>query len=217
MTEPEVVAVLRAYNPGVQFRPVVDALPTPAATRFTTTLYAGIYGDDRAGIGDEIVKLAFTNPTPVARVMGIWRKQSFPQGRELTVANTLAAFRDKYGAPAFTFTGTRRTLWAWASGVGGRAPQSLTVCMKPWGDPGEAPNLGIVVNTFIEPRAFSSTPDCGVSIDMGVYDVNGLVSYISTALIDHPATVRAREELDEMGRRPDPRPAEADRRGRPAL
>ena len=52
---------------------------------------------------------------------------------------------------------------------------------------------------------------------MGVYDVGGLVSYISTALIDHPATVRAREELDEMGKRPDTRPAEADKRGKPAL
>lgn len=217
MTEPEAIALLRAHNAGVQIRTVVDTLPTPAATRFTTTLYAGIFGDDRAGIGDELIKIAFTNPTPVPRVMGIWRKQSFPQGRELTLVNTLAAFRDKYGAPGFTFAATRRTIWAWATGLGGRPPQSLSNCMKPWGDPGEPPNLNIVVNTFIEPRAYSNTPDCGVSTDMGVYDVGGLVTYISTALIDHPATVRAREEVDDMSKRPDPRPADADQRGRPAL
>jgi len=35
--------------------------------------------------------------------------------------------------------------------------------------------------------------------------------------IDHTATVGAREELEEMGKRPDTAPAEADRRGRPAL
>lgn len=37
----------------------------------------------------------------------------------------------------------------------------------------DPPNLNIVVNTFIEPRAYSNTPDCGVSIDMGVCDVSG--------------------------------------------
>lgn len=217
MTEAQAVAVLRAYNPGVQFRPVADALPTPAATRFTSTLYAGIYGDDRAGIGDEIVKLAFTNPTPVARVMGIWRKQSFPQGRELTVANTLAAFRDKYGPAPYVFTATGRTTWAWATGLGGRPPESYNYCIRSWGDMADPPNLGIVVNTFVEPRAYSNTPDCGVSVGMEVHDARGLVDYISISLIDHPATVRAREELDEMSKRPDTRPSEADRRGRPAL
>jgi hypothetical protein len=217
MTESQIVAVLRAYNPAVQFRRVVDTLPTPAATRFTTTLYAAVFGDDGAGVGDELIKVEFTNPTPVSRALGIWRKQSFPPGHELTVENTLAAFREKYGAPDFTFTGTNRMIWAWAAGVGGRKPQSFTYCMRPWGDPVEQTNLSIVVNTFIEPRAYSNTPDCGVSIDMGVHDAGGLVPYISTALIDHPATVRAREELDEMSKRPDLRPVEAEQRGKPKL
>jgi hypothetical protein len=31
--------------------------------------------------------------------------------------------------------------------------------MKPWGDMGEAPNLNIVVNTFIEPRTRPAEAD----------------------------------------------------------
>ena len=40
---------------------------------------------------------------------------------------------------------------------------------------------------------------------------------IGTSLVDYPAGVRAREELDAMSRRPDTRVIEAEQRGKPKL
>ena len=217
MTEPQAVAALRAYNPSVQIRAVADTLPNTPATRFTATMYAGVFGDDRAGIGDELIRLDFTNPTPVPRLLGISRRQAFPTGRELTLTNTLAAFRDKYGAPRFTRTAARQTVWLWAPGVDPRVQQPPSGCSRITDNLSEPPNLGIVVNTFVEPRAYFPLPECGVVIEMGVHEVGGLVRVIVTTLLDFPAGARVHAELDEMRKRPDPRPAEADQRGRPKL
>lgn len=215
MTEQEAVAALRAFNPAVRIRTVVDTLPTPEATRFTATLYAGFYGDERAGVGDEVVKLAFSNPTPVPRVLGIWRKQLFPQGRELSLANTTSAFQGKYGQPRFTHVATGQTTWVWGTGVNGRQPPGMTACSS-----AQSPNamdINIVTGNFNEPRAYFHLPDCGVAINVIILDVRGLVTTIGTSLVDYAAGVRVREELEVMSRRPDTRAIEADQRGNPKL
>jgi hypothetical protein len=216
MTEPEAVAVLRAFNPAVRIRTVTDTLPTAAATRFTATLYAGFYGDERAGIGDEVVKLAFSNPTPMPRVIGIWRKQLFPQGRELAMANTAAAIRDKYGAPLFTHVATGQTTWVWGTGVNGRQPPGMTACSAHQSAVNSL-DINIVSSGFIEPRAYFHAPDCGIAINVMILDVRGLVTTIGTSLVDYAAGVRVREELEVMSRRPDNRAIEAEQRGKPKL
>jgi hypothetical protein len=216
MTEQETVAVLRAYNPAVRIRTVTDTLPTPAATRFTATVYAGFFGDERAGIGDEVVKLAFSNPTPVPRVLGIWRKQLFPQGRELSMANTTSAIRDKYGAPLFTHVATGQTTWVWGTGLAGRQPPGMTACSAHQNAVNSL-DIDIVTSTFLEPRAYFPATDCGVAINVLILDVRGLVNTIGTSLVDYAAGVRAREEIEVMSRRPDNRAIEADQRGKPKL
>ena len=216
MTEADAVAVLRAFNPAVRIRTVADTLPTAAATRFTTTLYAGFFGDERAGSGDEVVKLAFSNPTPVPRVLGIWRRQSFPQGRELSMANSAAAIRDKYGAPLFTHVATGQTTWVWGTGVNGRQPPGMTACSSHQSAVNSL-DINIVTSAFIEPRAYFHAPDCGIAINVTILDVRGLVTTIGTSLVDYPAGVRVREELEVMSRRPDNRTIEADQRGKPKL
>lgn len=216
MTEQEAVAVLRAFNPAVRIRTVTDTLPTAAATRFTATLYAGFYGDERAGIGDEVVKLAFSNPTPLPRVLGIWRRQSFPQGRELSMANTTAAIRDKYGAPLFTHVATGQTTWVWGTGINGRQPSGMTACSAHQSAVNSL-DINIVTSGFIEPRAYFHAPDCGVAINVMILDVRGLVTTMGTSLVDYEAGVRVREELEVMSRRPDTRAIEAEQRGKPKL
>jgi hypothetical protein len=216
MTEPEAVAALRAFNPAVRIRTVTDTLPTAAATRFTATLYAGFYGDDRAGIGDEIVKLAFSNPTPTPRLLGIWRRQSFPQGRELSMANTASAIRDKYGAPLFTHVATGQTTWVWGTGVNGRQPSGMTACTSHQ-NAVNGLDINIVTSGFIEPRTYFQTPECGVAVNVMILDFRGLVTTIGTSLVDYVAGVRVREELEAMSRRPDNRAIEADQRGKPKL
>jgi hypothetical protein len=216
MTEQEAVAVLRAYNPAVRIRKVTDTLPTSPATRFTTTLYAGFFGDDRAGVGDEVVKIEFTNPTPVPRVLGIWRKQSFLPGRELSMANTTAAIREKYGPPLFTHTATGLTLWTWATGFAGRPPPGLSSCGGGY-SPVDTLATNLVTSAFIEPRAFFNAPDCGMAINVTIVDAGGLVTTLGTSLTDYAVGVRAREELEAMSRRPDTRAIEAEQRGKPKL
>jgi hypothetical protein len=216
MTEQEAVAVLRAYNATVRIRAVTDTLPTPDATRFTATLYAGVYGDERAGLGDELIKLAFTNPTPVPRVLGIWRKQLFPRGHELALANTVGAVRDKYGAPLFTHVATGQTTWVWGTGVAGRQPPGMTACSAHQ-NAVNGLDIDLVSSTFVEPRAYFHAPDCGVAINVLILDVRGLVTTIGTSLVDYSAGVRVREELEVMSRRPDTRAIEADQRGKPKL
>lgn len=215
MTEQEAVAVLRGVNPAVRIRTVTDTLPITTAPRFTAAIYAGFFGDERAGIGDEVVKLAFSNPTPAPRLLGIWRKQSFPQGRELALASTLAAFRDKYGAPRFTHVATGQTTWVWGTGLTGRPAPDMTACSA-----AQSPNaidINIVMSGFVEPRAYFHAPDCGVAVNVIVLDVRGLVTTIATSLVDYAAGVRVREELDGMSRRPDTRAIEAEQRGKPKL
>ena len=216
MTEQEAVAALRAYNPAVRVRTVAQTLPNPQATRATATMYAGYYGDERAGIGDEVVKLEFTNPTPMPRVLGIWRNQSFPQGRELALTKTAAAIQDKYGAPQFQHNATSQTTWTWATGTSGRPPPGLTVCSGGYSAV-ETLAISLVTSNFMEPRSFFNAPDCGVAINAVLKHANGLVSTIGTSLVDYPAGVRAREELDLMSRRPDTRAIEAEQRGKPRL
>ena len=77
--------------------------------------------------------------------------------------------------------------------------------------------INLVASSFIEPRVFFNAPDCGVAINTVLKDVNGLISMIGTSLVDYPAGVRAREELDLMSRRPDTRAIEAEQRGKPRL
>lgn len=216
MTEQEAVAVLRAFNPAVRIRTVTDTLPNAQATRFTATLYAGFYGDDRAGIGDEVVKLAFSNPTPVPRVLGIWRRQYFPQGHELAMANTTAAIREKYGTPRFTHVATGQTRWVWGTGLNGRQPPDMTSCSAHQ-NAVEGLDINIVTSAFVEPRAYFHAPDCGIAINVMILDVRGLVTTMGTSLVDYAAGVRVREELEVMSRRPDNRAIEADQRGKPKL
>ena len=216
MTEQEAVAALRVYSPSVRIRTLVQTLPNPQATRATATLYAGFYGDDRAGIGDEVVKLEFSNPTPTPRVLGIWRMQSFPQGRELAMTHTLAAIQDKYGAPQFQHAAPAQAQWTWATGVAGRPAPGLSPCGGAY-SPVETLVLSLVASNFIEPRVYFNAPDCGVAINAVLKHTNGLVSTIGTSLVDYPAGVRAREELEVMGRRPDTREIEAEQRGKPRL
>lgn len=216
MTEQEAVAALRAYNPAVRLRTVAQTLPNPQATRATATMYAGYYGDDRTGIGDEVVKLEFTNPTPVPRLLGIWRRQFFPPGRELSVTNTVAALQEKFGTPQFQHNATGQTTWTWATGISGRPPPGLTICSGGYSAV-ETLVISLVVSNFMEPRAFFNAPDCGVAINAVLKHANGLVSTIGTSLADYPAGVRAREEIDVMSRRPDTRAIEAEQRGKPRL
>jgi len=216
MTEGEVIATLRARDRGVRLRTVAQTLPNRDATRATVTIYAGFYGDDRAGVGDEIVKVEFTNPTPVPRVLGIWRKQLFLQGHELSTANTTAAIREKYGTPRFTQTATGLTHWTWATGFAGKPPPSLSACIG-GAHPIDGLAINIVTDSLVEPRAYFLAPDCGIAINAVVHDARGLVTAVGTSLVDYPAGVRAREEIEELGRRPDMRPVEADRRGKPTL
>jgi hypothetical protein len=216
MTEQEAVAVLRARNPAVRIRTVIQTLPDPRATRATATLYAGYYGDDRSGIGDEVVKLEFTNPTPVPRVWGIWRKQSFPQGHELSMTNTVSAIQGKYGQPQFEHSATGQTTWTWATGLSGKPPPGLTLCGGGYSAV-ESLEIRLVATDFMEPRAYVNAPDCGVTINVGLRDANGLVSTIGTSLVDYPAGVLSREELAVMGQRPDTRMLEAEQRGKPTL
>jgi hypothetical protein len=216
MTEQEAVAALRAYSPSLRIRTLVQTLPNPQATRATATMYAGVYGDDRAGIGDEVVKLEFSNPTPTPRVLGIWRKQSFPRGHELAISNTLAAIQDKYGAPQFQHTAPGVTLRTWATGLAVRPAPGPFPCGGAY-SPVDALVMNLVASDFIEPRVYFNAPDCGVAINAVLKDTKGLVSTIGTSLVDYPAGVRAREEIEVMGRRPDTRVIEAEQRGKPKL
>jgi hypothetical protein len=77
--------------------------------------------------------------------------------------------------------------------------------------------MNLVTSNFIEPRVYFNAPDCGVAINATLTHANGLVSTIGTSLVDYPAGVRAREELEVMSRRPDTRAIEAEQRGKPRL
>lgn len=214
MTEQEAVAALRAYSPAVRIRTVAQTLPNPQATRATVTMYAGYHGDDRVGIGDDVVKLEFTNPMPTPRVL--WRKQSFPQGHELAMAKTVAAIQDKYGTAHFRHAATGLTLSTWATGIAGRQAPGLSACSGGY-SPVDTLAIGLVASNTMEPRVFFNAPDCGVAINAVLKHANGLVSAIGTSLVDYPAGVRAREEFDAMSRRPDTRAIEAEQRGKPKL
>lgn len=149
------------------------------------------------------------------RVLGIWRKQLFPQGHELTMTNTTSAVRNKYGAPLFTHVATGQTIWVWGTGIGGRQPASMTTCSVQ--SAASSLEITLVDTNFLEPRAYFHAPDCGVGITVTIFDVRGLVTTIGTSLVDFPAGVRVREELDAMSRRPDTREIEAGQRGKPKL
>ena len=216
MTEGQAMAALRAYNPAVRIRPVADTLPTPAGTRYTRMLYAGVFGDDRAGIGDETFKVEFSNPSPEARIILVWRRQTYPAGRELTVENVLAAFRDKYGPQRFARTTAGLANWTWATGAGGQPPADHSPCIVHQ-QVAMALTIQIVTSGFVEPRTHFADPRCGSVLDMVISSNGPLATSIVTTLTDFAGGMRTRMELEEMSRRPDNRAIEADQRGRPKL
>jgi hypothetical protein len=216
MTQEQAIAALRAYNPAVRVRAIADTLPPPAGTRYTRTLYAGVFGDDRTGIGDETFRIELSNPLPTPRVIVVWRHQTYPAGRELSVANIVAAFRDKYGPPRFTRTAARLTNWTWATGTGAQQPTDHAACIVHQ-QATMGTSISLVTSAFVEPRIYFHDSQCGTVLDMVVSGTGPLAASTVTALTDFPGGVRTRLEVEEMSQRPDTRPAEADARGRPAL
>jgi hypothetical protein len=213
LTAEQATQALRVFNPQTRIRTVQE---TFRGVMFVSTMFAGAFGDDRAGTGDDLFRLQFSNP-PDSRLVLIGRQQRFPSGRELAVTQVVAAFEEKYGPPLYRGGAAILTNLGWAAGMSGQPAPSQAICQG-------AANAGVSLsgNVVLSPQAPSidarmlpTATACGVTVGARIDHAGGLVSMISTGLIDYPAVQRTSDELTEVPA--DTRPKEAEGRGKPQL
>jgi hypothetical protein len=204
---------LRAFNPRTRIRSVQESF---RGVTFVSTIFAGAFGDDRLGTGDDLFRLQFSNP-PDSRLVLIGRQQRFPSGHEFAAAQVVAAFEEKYGPALYKGGAALLTNLGWAAGVAGQPAPSQAICQG-------AANAGVALsgNVVLSPQApaidarlLLTAAACGVTVGARIDHFGGLVSMISTGLIDYPAVQRTGDELQTGPS--NTRPQEAEERGKPRL
>jgi hypothetical protein len=209
----QTVQALRAFNPQTRIRTVQESF---RGTTFVSTMFAGAFGDDRLGTGDDLFRLQFSNP-PDSRLVLIGRQQRFPSGHELAVAQVVTAFEEKYGAPLYKGGAAIVTNLGWAAGLAGQPAPSQAICQG-IANAGAALSGNVVLSPqaeVIDARMLLTAAACGTTVGTRIDHAGGLVSMISTGLIDYPAVQRTSDELRAVP--PDTRPQEAEGRGKPRL
>jgi len=179
-------------------------------------MFAGAFGDDRLGIGDDLFRLQFSNP-PDSRLVLIGRQQRFPSGRELAIAQVVGAFEEKYGPPLYKGGAAILTNLGWATGIPGQPAPSQAICQGA-ANAGAALSGTVVLSPqadAIDARMLLTAAACGVAVGTRIEHPGGLVSMIYTGLIDYPAVQRTVDEL--KGVPPDTRPQQIEDRGKPRL
>ena len=203
---------LRAFNPQTRIRSVQESF---GGVTFVSSMFAGAFGDDRLGIGDDLFRFQFSNP-PDSRLVLIGRQQRFPPGHELAIAQVVAAFEEKYGAPLYKGGAAILTNLGWAAGISGQPAPSQAICQGA-ANAGAALSGTVVLSPqaeAIDARMLLTAAACGVAVGTRIEHPGGLVSMIYTGLIDYPAVQRTVDELKGV---PDTRPQPIEGRGKPRL
>ena len=106
---------------------------------------------------------------------------------------------------------------AWAAGVPGGPAPSQPTCQGAAGA-GVSLSGNVVLSpqvSSIDARMLPTAAACGITVGVRIDHTGNVVSMISTGLIDYPAVQRTIDELSAVA--PDPRPKEAEGRGKPRL
>lgn len=209
----QTMQALRAFNPQTRIRIVQESF---RGVTFVASMFAGAFGDDRLGTGDDLFRLQFSNP-PNPRLVLIGRQQRFPTGHELAIPQVLGAFEEKYGPPRYKGGAAILTNLGWASGVPGQPAPSQAICQG-----AAAAGVSLSGNVVISPQAAAidgrmlpTASVCGVTVGVRIEHFGNVVSMISTGLIDYPEVQRTLDELNVVA--PDTRTKEAEGRGKPRL
>jgi len=209
----QTMQALRTFNPQVRIRVVQESFRNAT---FVSNIFAGAFGDDRQGTGDDLFRLQFSNP-PDSRLVLIGRQQRFPAGHELAISQVLAAFEEKYGPPLYKGGAAILTNLAWAAGVAGQPAPSQATCQSAAGA-GVSLSGNVVLSpqgNSIDTRMLPTAAACGITVGVRIDHLGNGVSMINTGLIDYPAVQRTIDELSAVP--PDLRPKEPEGRGKPRL